>query len=384
MWRTAYVAVVVGFLLTVASYYDRTTGLTIFLGFPANSHSYELPTVQAVPHAHDPVDGGYDAQFYAQMAVDPLLRDPDIDRAMDKPAYRAHRILLSWTAWALSAGDVSTALGVYALQNVIAWLLLAWLLLKWLPPQDARTFVLWAGILLTHGLLFSVRNALTDGPSVLLTATAVLAIERGRPWLAALVTGLSGLARETNIFAGAMFGSQRTRHPRSWLTAGASVLICVLPLVVWLDYLRSIYGDATFVGAGHITTPLAGLWWKTQSTWTALVTHGLTIQTTANAAMLVSIAAQAGALVWCSIQWLKSRAGSPAWLLVAWPFLVLALTAHRVVWDGTPGAITRVVLPLTVAVNVLLARQARAPWWLIIAANLSVIAGVMAFGFGWI
>ena len=377
-------AVVVGFLLTVASYYDRATGFTIFLGLPANSHTYELPSVQAVPHAHDPVDGGYDAQFYAQMAVDPLLRDPDIDRAMDKPAYRAHRILLSWTAWALGGGDVAGALHVYAIQNVVAWLLLAWLLTRWFPPGDSRSFVLWAGILLTHGLLTSVRNALTDGPSVLLTATAVLAIERGRPWLAALVAGISGLARETNIFAGTMFISQLTRTPRSWLKAAAGVILCVLPLVLWLDYLRSIYGDAAFAGGEHITTPLDGLWWKTRSTWAAVMTHGLTIQTTANTATLLSLAAQCGALVWCSVQWLKHRVGSPAWLLVAWPFMLLALTAHRVVWDGTPGAITRVVLPLTVAVNVLLARQPRASWWLIVAVNLSVVAGLMAFVFRWI
>jgi len=384
LWRTAYAAVVVGFLLTVASYYDRATGLTIFLGFPANGHSYELPAVQAVSHAHDPVDSGYDAQFYAQMAVDPLLRDSAIDRAMDNPAYRAHRILLSWTAWALSGGDVTTTLRIYALQNVIAWGLLAWLLLTWLPPGDGRRFVLWAGILLTHGLLISVRNALTDGPSVLMTASAVLAIERGRPWLSAVVTGLSGLARETNIFAGGMLVNQLTRHPRSWLKAAAGLLLCALPLVLWLDYLRSIYGDAAFAGGGHITTPLAGVWWKIQSTWTGLTTHGLTLQTTANSVVLLALAAQGYALVWCSVQWLKERVGSPAWLLVAWPFLLLALTAHRVVWDGTPGAITRVVLPLTVGVNVLLARQPRAPWWLIIAANLAVIAGVMAFAFGWI
>jgi hypothetical protein len=384
MLRTAYAAVVVGFLLTVASYYDRTTGFTIFLGLPANSHTYELPAVQAVPHAHDAVDGGYDAQFYAQMAIDPLLRDPDIDRAMDKPAYRAHRILLSWTAWALSGREVSTVLRIYAFQNVVAWLLLAWLLLKWLPPRDARTFVLWAGILLTHGLLTSVRNALTDGPSVLLTATAVLAIERGRPWLAAIVTGISGLARETNIFAGTMFISQLSWRPRSWINAAGGLTLCVLPLLLWLDYLRSIYGDAAFVGGEHITTPLDGWWWKTQSTWIALITHGLTIQTTANIATLVSLAAQGGTLIWYSVRWLKDRAGSPAWLLVAWPFFLLILTAHRVVWDGTPGAITRVVLPLTVGVNVLLARHPRAPWWLIIAANLSVVAGVMAFVFGWI
>lgn len=384
MWRTAYAAVVVGFLLTVASYYDRTTGLTIFLGLPANSHAYELPAVQAAPHTHDPVDGGYDAQFYAQMAVDPLLRDPDIDRAMDKPAYRAHRILLSWTAWALSGREASATLRIYAFQNVVAWLLLAGLLLRWLPPRDARTFGLWAGILLTHGLLTSVRNALTDGPSVLMTATAVLAMERGRPWLAALVAGLSGLARETNIFAGTLFVSQLTRDPRSWLKAAAGVALCVLPLILWLDYLRSIYGMAAFSGGDHITTPFAGLVWKMRSIGASLISDGFTFKVAANVTVVMSIAAQGGALVWCSMQWLKDRTGSPAWLLVAWPFLLLAVTAHRVIWDGTPGAITRVVLPLTVGVNVLLARHPRAPWWLIVAVNLSVVAGLMAFVFRWI
>jgi hypothetical protein len=384
VWRALYAAVVAGFLLTVASYYDRTTGLTIFLGLPANGHSYELTVVQAVPHAHDEVDSGYDGQFYAQMAVDPLLRDPNIDRAMDNPGYRAHRILFSWTAWLLSRGDPETALHLFAWQNVILWFVLAWLMTKWCPPGDARMFVLWVGVLLTHGLLMSVRNALSDGPSVVVTALAVLSMERGRPWLAAVITGISGLARETNILAGAMWLQRLTRHPRSWIVVGAGLLVCLVPLVVWLDYLRSIYLDAAFSGGSHITTPLSGLAWKVRTTWGALQAQGLTVQTTANVWMLVAFLSQAVALIWCTRQWWRDRTAPATWLLVAWPFLLLGLTAHRVVWDGSPGAITRVVLPLTVGVNVLLARQPRAPWALLIAANLGVICGVMAFVYGWI
>ncbi len=384
MWRAAYAAMVVGFLLTVASYYDRTTGLTIFLGLPTNGHSYELPAVQAVPHAHDEVDGGYDGQFYAQMAVDPLLRNPDIDRAMDKPGYRAHRILLSWTAWLVSGGDPAMALHVFAWQNVVCWLILAWLMTKWFPAGTARMFVLWACVMSTHGLLFSVRNALTDGPSVLLTAVAVLAMERGRPWVAMVVTGVSGLARETNILAGAMLLQRLCRDPRSWMSVAAGLLVCLLPLALWLDYLRSIYLDATFSGGGHITTPLAGFLWKGRTTWGAVLAHGLTVQTAANVLMLAAFVSQAVALTWCTRMWMTDREASAAWLLVAWPFLLLGLTAHQVVWDGSPGAITRVVLPLTVGVNVLLARQPHAPWALLIAANLGVVVGVMAFVFGWI
>lgn len=383
-WRLAAAVVVIGFLATVASYYDRTTGLTAFLSLPANSHDYELPVVQAIPHTHNEVDVGYDGQFYAQMAVDPLLRNPDIDRAMDKPAYRAHRILLSWVAWLAGAGDPARAIYAFAWINVVVWLALAWVLTTWCRPHDARTFTLWAGVLVTHGLLMSVRNALTDGPSVLLTALAVLAADRGRPWISALVTGVSGLARETNVAAGVVLVRRLRRDPRSWLAVAGGLLVCVLPLALWVDYLRSIYLDATFVGGGHITMPLAGLSWKVRMTWGELATAGLTVRSVASSTVLVALAAQAGVVVWCT--WLRHRGAAVpvSWLLVTWPFLLLGLTAHRVVWDGSPGAITRVVLPLTVGVNMLLAARPEAPWWLIAAANLGVVSGVMAFVFGWI
>jgi hypothetical protein len=303
---------------------------------------------------------------------------------MDTPGYRAHRILLSWTAWLVSRGDAALALHAFAWQNVVFWLVLAWLLTKWCPPVGARMFVLWAGVLLTHGLLASVQNALTDGPSVVMTAMAVLAMERGRPWLAALMTGLSGLARETNILAGAMWLQQLSRHPRSWVVVGAALLVCLLPLALWLDYLRSIYREAAFAGGDHIVMPFTGLAWKVRTTWEAAVAQGVTAHTTANVLMLIAFVAQAGALLWCTRLWWRDRSLSPTWLLVAWPFLLLGLTAHQVVWSGTPGAITRVVLPLTVGVNVLLARHPHAPWTLLIAANLGVVCGVMAFVFGWI
>lgn len=383
-WRLAVAVVIVGFLATVASYYDRTTGLTVLLSLPANSHDYELPVVRGIPHAHNEVDGGYDGQFYAQMAVDPLLRDPDIDRAMDKPAYRAHRILLPWMAWLAGGGDPARAVYTFAWLNVVAWLVLAWVMAAWCAPRDGRTFVLWAGVLMTHGLLMSVRNALTDGPSVVLTALAVLAADRGRPWVSAIVTGVSGLARETNVAAGVVLLQRLRRAPRSWLAVAGGLLVCVLPLALWIDYLRSVYLDTTFVGGGHITMPFAGLSWKIRMTWGELAAAGLTVKSVANSTVLVALAAQAGVVIWCTQLWRRGAAVPTSWLLVTWPFLLLGLTAHRVVWDGSPGAITRVVLPLTVGVNVLLAARPEAPWWLIVAANFGVVSGVMAFVFGWI
>ena len=384
-WRLAYGAIVIGLIAMVGSYYSPDTGFTIFLTLPANSHSYELPVVQAVPHAHDEHDGGYDAQFYSQMAVEPLLRDPAIDRALDDPGYRSHRILFSWTAWAMGLGRPAWILQAYAVQNVLAWLILAGTLIVWCPPRDGRTFVLWGGALLSHGLLSSVRNAVPDGPSVLLIAFAVLAADRGRPWLSALISGISGLARETNLLAGVAAIRAAWRSPE---TAGArrvarcvmASILWIVPLALWFDYLRSIYGSEVLSGGHHITWPLSGLWWKLQVTTRAFTRSGLTPATVASGACVLAFLAQGVALVWCTRAWQRSGTGSASWVLVAWAFLLLGLFAHRVVWDGTPGAITRVTLPLTVGVNMLLAAHGRAPWWLIVAATLGVICGVMALG----
>ena len=196
------------------------------------------------------------------MAVDPLLRDPLIDRTMDLPAYRAHRILLPWIAYAVGLGKPAWIVQVFALENVFVWLAFALLLCRWMPPTTARGFVLWTGCLLSHGMLSSVRYALPDAPSTLLIALAVLAAERDRPLVAAAVIGVASLARETSLLAASVFLRWLLPERRRWLLVAACLILCVLPLALWLDYLRSIYRLETLAGTGNLTTPLVGLWWK--------------------------------------------------------------------------------------------------------------------------
>ncbi|GMV20980.1 MAG: hypothetical protein AMXMBFR57_09290 [Acidimicrobiia bacterium] len=374
-WKAAYALVILCVLAIVGSYYDQRTGLTVLLSLPANSHDWELPAVRATDHAHNEEDVGYDGQFYAQMAVDPLLRDPDIDRALDNPGYRAHRVLLSWIAWAITPGGGAAArLEAFAWINIVAWLVMAWLLTRWLPPTDARMFVLWAGVLVGHGWVMSIRHALTDGPSVLLMAVAIALVERRRSWWSALVIGISGLARETNIAAGVVLLRKMRADLRSVLGVGARLILCILPLALWLDYLRSIYGQHVFAGGGHITVPLVGLLWKVRMTIDLVAGSGLTGPAAITAATVLALFGQLAALVWCTREWVRHRTLSLDWLLIAWVFAGLALTAHRVIWDGTPGAFTRVLLPLSVGVNVLLGGSRTAPWWLIVLANLSIVS----------
>lgn len=375
----AYALVVAAFLAAVATYYHPGYGFTAFIEFPASTHQDELPAVQAAPHYDHEHSGGYDGQFYAQFAVEPLLRDPAIDRAMDLAPYRAHRILFSWTAFALGLGRPAWILQAYAVQNVLAWLLLAWLLCRWMPPRSARGFVLWAGCLLSHGLLASVRYALVDGPSVLLLAVAVAFAELERPWLTALTLGISGIGRETNLIAIPLLTRFLRRSARSWLRVGAAVMVALLPFALWLDYLRSIYRARTFVGGDHIVAPFVGFIGKVQATVRDF--HRADLHTLAIGTMLclVALVVQAGFVV---ARLVRTRGKAP-WALVAAPFVVLAITLHPVVWEGYPGAFTRVLLPVAIGANVLLAQQDRPAWALIVLANLGAIAGVMMFVPAW-
>jgi hypothetical protein len=274
------------------------------------------------------------------------------------------------TAWILQA---------YAIQNVLAWLLMAWLLCRWMPPRNARMFVLWAGCLLSHGLLVSVRYALVDGPSVLLLSLAVVAAEKNRPWLTALTIGISGVGRETNLIATPLLTRFLDRSVRSWLTVAGAFVLALLPFALWLDYLRSVYRSRVFVGGDHIVAPFTGFAGKVSATVAGFHHGHLQALQIGTALCLLALVVQSA----CVIAALVRTRGKAPWALVAAPFVVLATTLHPVVWEGLPGAFTRVLLPITVGANVLLAQQDRPAWWLIILANLGVVAGVIMFVPGW-
>jgi hypothetical protein len=168
-----------------------------------------------------------------------------------------------------------------------------------------------------------------------------------------------------------------------------------LPLALWIDYLRSIYRSLAFAGGGHITMPFSGVWAKVQ--WTAAGWSGApTYATVASTLALVGVAVQSAIVlrgVWRRRPYGGAAFRPPAsdrpsgvevWALTALPFILLAIVSHEVVWTGSPGAFTRVLLPLTIGANVLLAQHpTRASWLVIVGANLGVVPGVLLFWFGW-
>ncbi len=371
VYRAMAFALAAVFLASVARFYHRDTGFTSLIGFP-DDNDVEPPALRAVPHFTHPAWASYDGQFYAERALDPLVRDPAVDHAMDLAPYRARRILFSWTAYVLGLGRPAWILEAYALQNVASWLILAAVLTRWFPLRTPRALALWTACMFSHGLLWSVRFALLDGPSLVLLTAAILASERGRYFLSAVIAGVNGLGRETNVLGAAaqpFAGTGKPTSIRGWLRLGAALVAVVLPILMWEDYLRSIYRSTIFAASGdQLTVPA-----------TALAATAMRVVSTAGAQGLFSSAGLQVCLVLAmmvqGVYLAFRRRYDEPWWRVAAAYAVLMLLIDRVLWEPATGAITRVMLPMTVGFNVMLAREARGPvfWSWFVLGNLHVV-----------
>jgi hypothetical protein len=364
-------------LASVAQYYHRHTGFTSLIGFGDQFEEARLPAVKDAPHYVHYQSSGYDGQFYAQLAVEPLLRDRRLDAAIDSPPYRARRILFSWTAYVAGLGRPARILKVYALQNVIAWLLLAWVLLRWFPPSAPRNVVPWIGCLFGAGLITSVRFALTEGPSLLLLAIGVAAIERGKPWLASGLVALAGLGRETSFVAGGLLIDRVPARWRDSLAFAARLFVAVLPFAAWAAYVSWIYPPSGLSGERNFAIPFAGYFDKWSITLGRLQASGWWGSWARfDLAALVSVTVQAGFL-------LARREWGSAWWRAGAAYCVLLPLLGPAVWEGDPIAVMRVVLPMSVAFNVLVVRSCWF-WPLVVAGNLTVVHGIHMIKVPWI
>jgi hypothetical protein len=362
-WRYAPHAVLAAvFAVSVAQFYRPDTGLTAFIQFGEAFQPRAIEAVRNVPRAVE-TRYGYDGQFYAQLSLDPFLRRQDTRRALDSPGYRARRILLPWIASLAGVGGAWWALQAYAVLNVVSWVVLAWLLLRWLPPVSARSTAGWAACMFSHGLITSVTMAVTDGPSVLLIAGSVLAAEAARPRVAAVILAISGLARETNLLGAVALAPPRLRTA-GWLPIAGRLAIVAMPLSLWLLYLWSIGASPFGSGARNFGLPLAGYLEKIMATAGELSLSGWSSFARVSLLSLVALTTQAIVLFY--LRQTESR-----WWRIGIAYAGLMLFLGPAVWEGYPGAVIRVVLPMTVAFNILLLRvRPFWPLWLLGNANL--------------
>jgi hypothetical protein len=249
--------------------------------------------------------------------------------------------------------------------NVAAWLALAVVLWRLLDVRDPRGGVAWFGVLFSAGALSSVRFALTDLVALSLIAAALFAAECSRSRLATGLLALGGLARETSLLAAAGL----CRPP--WFSLGniARVTLCAAPLAAWIGYVRWRVGPAD-AGWANFTWPGSGFIEKWRAVIDALATVADKPLVWTTLLALFALTIQAAFFV------LRPRLNDHWWRLGA-AYTVMMLFLGTAVWEGFPGAATRVLLPLNLAFNMLAHRmRASLPW--LMAGNLTVFAGFLA------
>jgi hypothetical protein len=368
--RVLIVAGIALFLGAVARFHQPGTGFSSLLSIGDILNESKVSALRQVSHHVYEGSAGYDGAYYVQLALYPALDNPELTKAIDNLPYRARRILLSWVAWAAGLGRPAWIVQAYALLNVASWLALAVLLWRWLAPPTFAGVLRWAGVMFSHGLCMSVSHALVDGPALLLAALGVRALAHGRPVLGGTALALGGLAKETSLLAASGL-SFSPRAPRTWLPAAGQAVLVALPLVLWMGYVRLRFGPAEDPGMGNFTLPLAGLAEKLAHLVRELRGAESTPLAWTTLAAVLGLVAQAAFFL---LRWRPEE----RWWRVGATFAAMMLFLATPVWEGYPGAATRVLLPMTLAFNLLVPAGAR---WLplLVAGNLGVIAAVQEF-----
>ena len=363
--RAAGLAAAVFFLVLVARFWHPVYGFTSLIQLDGTNDDLKITAFREHPVFVYPGAAGYDGLYYAQIAYDPTLRSPELPRAMDNFAYRARRILPPALAWIFAAGQPAWIVHVYSLLNVAAWLVLAALLWRLLAVADGRGRLAWAGVLFSAGALASVRLALTDLVALTILTGALLAAERGKNSWASGTLAAAALARETSLVA---FVGLVERPWFSWKNL-LRALAAVAPLAAWLAYVRWRAGAAD-QGWSNFTLPVVGLVEKFRDALVALFTVGDKLLAWTTLLATVGLTVQAAFFL---THWrLEDR-----WWRIGAAYAVMLLCLGTAVWEGYPGAATRVLLPLTLAFNVLVHRT-RAPVVWLFAGNLAVFSGLLA------
>ena len=368
--RTAFIASIGVFLWCVAQFYQPSTGFSSLVSIGDEFAASQVKVLREMPHYVYESSPGYDGAYYLQLALYPTLDNPELNKAIDNLPYRARRILFSWLAWLLGLGRPEWILQAFALLNVAAWLGLAWALLRWFPATSWENFLRWFAVLFSHGVCMSVRHSLVDAPALLLVALALRWLEEGRRLAGNTALALAGLGRETSLLAAAGLDFE-PRAPRTWWRTVVNVALVALPLLAWVLVVRLKFGPAEDPGMGNFTLPFVGWVEKARFAWSSANSPDSSGVLWATVVVVLALAVQ---WLFFAVRWRPAD----RWWRVGAVFAAMMTFLSTPVWEGFPGAATRVLLPMTLAFNILVPRGAR---WLpvLLAGNLTVAASVFEF-----
>lgn len=357
------------FAALVLANFSPQTGFTSLIRFGETWQERRHPSLQNLPIATVPESSGYDGQFYAQIALDPLLRDPGLARVIDAPAYRARRILAPAVAALLGFGNPWWTLQAYALVNVLCWFTLGWLLYRHIGGQDWLSHARWFGCMFSLGVLDSVRQSLVDLPALLLLVLAVTSCSPARTIRSTFWLALGNLTKETGLLGTlALTGGMR---PFRWKSVAFSLAASVLPLALWSLYVQRHFASSSGSdGLGNFTWPLLGLVEQCRDSVHEMLLGNF------DSRYSFSLVAILGLFTQSWVLWRHRQLDSPWWRVGA-AYSILLLFLSSWVWSGYWAA-CRAVLPMTIAFNLLLPAN-RYFWPLWILGNLTLLHAVWRF-----
>jgi hypothetical protein len=356
------------FVKGVSKFWNRDTGFTAMIRFGSKFEPRCLDALKKVPRQTLPDSHGYDGQFHAQIALSPSLADPQLPSAIDNLAYRARRILFSWTAWLLGLGQPAWIIHAYSIQNVLAGLAMAVLLWHWLPPTSGFNFLRWAAVLFSSGMLTSVSHALLDGPALLLLLASIWLAERGRHAWAAALLGISALGKETNLLAAVALVPWPLDNRRQALRLLGGLLVLLAPIVLWLTYIRLFFDTSHWSGVRNFAIPFSGWIDKFEELSRDVRRDGWYPFHWITALCVFSFGVQC-------VYFLSRWQTSSAWWRIGVMYVLLGLCLGMAVLEGFPGAYTRALLPLQAAFNLSL-RPTRSGWLWLALGNFGVFHGL--------
>jgi hypothetical protein len=235
--------------------YDAETQFTKLILFGQHFMQRALPQVRALRPANE-TRFGYDGQFYAQLALDPLLKDPRLGPALDSAPYRSRKILLPAVAYLLGLGKPVWVLSAYALLNLVFWFLLLFGMVRWLRVETPRGLLCVFATLFSTGALFSLERSLSDLPAA--TFGFFAAALTGAA--ASTAIALSLLTRDTSAL---FFARDAWPLPTTRATAAKLALrttLALAPVVLWRLYVARVFGDMPTLGVGFLGAPFGGAW----------------------------------------------------------------------------------------------------------------------------
>ncbi|OGW81861.1 MAG: hypothetical protein A3G33_00600 [Omnitrophica bacterium RIFCSPLOWO2_12_FULL_44_17] len=326
-----------------------------FLGLILFGQDFKSVRLQAVNMIAPPDNhiSGYDGQFYAQIALDPLLMSNDTLKSVDYAPARARRIGLPFLAFILGVGKPAWILQVYALLNFVFWFLLLAMIYRCVGLRTSKDFLLAISVLWSTGTLTSLTRSLTDLPAAVLITGAVLFY--GHRNFPMSFLGFAALCRETSVLSfPALIWPDKKQNIR-FKQLATSCLILIGPLAAWLLYVYFRTDRPELVRAvDNLAFPLAGIIQKLMIVSGGLWDSVMRFNGSGFLMLLNELICPVSLLVQSAYFMVKRRWELPVWRAgIGFSVFIYFLGSHA--WGQYP-AYSRIFLPLTIFFN-LLVRQ---------------------------